>query len=403
MIITNNWILIGLLLVSSAQADDTSIKYARKATFLDIEINGNIQIAVGEQGLILRSELNSSSQLVKAAQTKNSNKSSQSDWQVIPSNISTTLTAVSALDNKIWFAVGHNSKVLFSNDAGKTWQEKIITEADPLAPWLEILTVAPSTVVLIGAYGQSALSVDAGKTWRYQPLTEEAEFHLNAAMAFDKTHWLVVGEAGQVYATKNAGAKWENINSPYEGSFFEVQPINDDQILIAGLRGNAFVGSGFAKWKAEQIAEPIIAKPIDDKIALESSSKAQLILSENNAYISDSENSSNIINDTASSQEIIQWQRLPLNEVETWFGSAVIKNNTSNDLILAGSRGSIINFPLQNLGTTNSYTIKKTSFSALSSIAIDTYAQIIAVGSSKSLQPNSLMEIQSKVLSKEVP
>ncbi|MBW1645766.1 MAG: sialidase, partial [Deltaproteobacteria bacterium] len=50
----------------------------------------------------------------------------------------------------------------------------------------------------------------------------------------------IAGEAGLLFRSDNNGRSWQELPSPYEGSFFGILPLPDDTLLAYGLRGHVF-------------------------------------------------------------------------------------------------------------------------------------------------------------------
>ena len=69
-------------------------------------------------------------------------------------------------------------------------------------------------------------------------------FHYNSITQLKDKTLLIVGEAGTLYRSFDQGVSWQALESPYEGSFFGAQPLDDPHsVLIYGLRGHTFRSS----------------------------------------------------------------------------------------------------------------------------------------------------------------
>lgn len=265
------------------QPSGQSIK-ADKALMLDIAQAGKNLIAVGDRGYIL-----SSSDQGKS-------------WQQINSPVSVALTDVYFVDEQYGWAVGHGGVILQTQDGGHHWQlqtdgnrinhstiryyqnhlaefetqlttlngvelEEAEIALEELQYKLEDAEVAledgPSNPLLsvwfknrnegwaVGAYGMILNTQDGGETWTPKNLSvpNPDGFHYNkiASISDDtaqQSTLIIVGEAGTLYRLVDSGENWQALDSPYEGSFFGFQALNQSGALIAyGLRGNAFISS----------------------------------------------------------------------------------------------------------------------------------------------------------------
>ncbi len=63
---------------------------------------------------------------------------------------------------------------------------------------------------------------------------------------------LIVGEAGTILKSDDAGKTWSSVASPYKGSYFGAIQAKDGSVLIYGLRGKIFRASdaSLRDWKA---------------------------------------------------------------------------------------------------------------------------------------------------------
>ncbi|MEE9552219.1 MAG: hypothetical protein V3V89_04155, partial [Gammaproteobacteria bacterium] len=69
---------------------------------------------------------------------------------------------------------------------------------------------------------------------------ESYDLHLNSIARSDSGKLYIAAEAGRVYSSEDSGISWKELTSPYVGSFFGVQPLEDDIILVYGLRGHMY-------------------------------------------------------------------------------------------------------------------------------------------------------------------
>jgi photosystem II stability/assembly factor-like uncharacterized protein len=219
---------------------------------------GNRIVAVGDRGYIVLSDSNGESW--ERAQT--------------PPN-TPLLTAVYFQDAKNGWAVGHDSVILNTTDEGKTWTQKF-SAPDDQKPLMDILFTDANTGFAVGAYGLFYETADGGKSWNIRKLTTPApkalparkgkaaepdvtdgkagddDRHLNAIVGLGESRLIIVGEAGTILKSDDAGKSWSKIASPYKGSFFGAVQGKDGSVLIYGLRGKIFRASdsSLRDWKA---------------------------------------------------------------------------------------------------------------------------------------------------------
>lgn len=199
---------------------------------------GTARLAVGERGRIFRQERQGA------------------DWLPVKSPTESTLTRVHFLDGKLGLAVGHDQVILRSEDGGLTWKQVMI-DAEAETPLLDVLWLDASHAVAIGAYGLYLDSADGGRTWSSRLILPEGEDrHLNAIARLADGTLIIAGEAGTILRSTDAGATWSKVPSPYEGSFFGVQPVSDTRVIVYGMRGK-LLRSDDAGLSFVEIAHPV--------------------------------------------------------------------------------------------------------------------------------------------------
>lgn len=202
-------------------------------------------IAVGERGHILKSE-----------DAKN--------WQQLPSPVQSTLTAVTFVDDKIGWIVGHDSVILHTQDSGNTWQiQQYLPEQEK--PLMDVAFRNAQEGVAIGAYGLFYRTVDGGKSWQREYhtsllLEEDKEYleelrqedeqayleerasilpHFNRIYIDGRTTYLA-GELGLLAKSNDFGKTWQRYDEIYHGSFYDIARTKQGNLLAVGLRGHSF-------------------------------------------------------------------------------------------------------------------------------------------------------------------
>lgn len=230
----------------------------QRAVFTAVARAGERLVAVGERGLILLSDDNGE------------------HWRQAKVPVSAGLTAVQFVDADCGWAVGHAGVVLATCDGGQNWTlqldgrqaaqleldaahralaqdpdgdeaqsrvqtaERVLAEP-PDKPFLALLVSDARQVLVVGAYGLAMRTDDAGANWRSAmgQIDNPMGLHLYAAARQGST-WLLAGEQGYL-ARAEHGGRFEQLQSPYAGTFFTLTQRADDAVVLGGLNGNAFV------------------------------------------------------------------------------------------------------------------------------------------------------------------
>jgi photosystem II stability/assembly factor-like uncharacterized protein len=92
-----------------------------------------------------------------------------------------------------------------------------------------------------GKAGAEAAGKDADKgEEKAADKGSEEDRHFNAIVKLDDRRLFIIGEAGMLLKSEDAGATWSKIASPYKGSLFGGIQAKDGSVLIYGLRGKIF-------------------------------------------------------------------------------------------------------------------------------------------------------------------
>jgi len=188
---------------------------------LDAALAGTDIVAVGERGAIIRSA------------------DSGRTWEAALSPVTATLTGVAfAPDTPLGWAVGHDALILATGDAGRAWQTQ--WQGKNLdASFLDVCALDAQRVIAVGAYGLCLATVDGGKTWTPRKILDD-DMHLNRITRGPTGTLYIAGEHGTLLRSRDAGATWNRIDSPYDGSFYGILPLGPRTLLAHGLRGRVF-------------------------------------------------------------------------------------------------------------------------------------------------------------------
>ena len=256
---------------------------AQHSLILDMTKSGDRVIAVGERGQVLIS-------------------TDGTTWVQSPNvPLRSTLTAVTSIASHVW-AVGHDGVILHSGDAGEHWE---IQRRDPRgqpaegvaaddirqgAPLLDVLFTDAEHGFAVGAYSLLLTTSNGGKTWSGSRINTidngkaaadtakaqaeeeahsendlessvfsadeltigmETDAHLNAIARTGSGGFVIVGERGAIFSSRDGGASWTRSQLPYDGSMFGIVGYEGDHVLAFGLRGHVFESSDLGEnWTA---------------------------------------------------------------------------------------------------------------------------------------------------------
>ena len=219
-------------------------RLAARALLISVAAAGERLVAVGDRGVIVLSDDRGASWTQAAS---------------VPAQA--LLTGVCFFDARRGVAVGHDEVILVTDDAGDHWN---LAHYAPEAqrPLLDVWCGAGGLGLAVGAYSTYLVSADDGKSWSAQGFTpsrapqpasraraardssgigsQGGGYHLNRIVGAAGSRLYVAGEAGHLYRSDDAGAHWQELASPYAGSFFDVLPLGGDALLAIGLRGNLY-------------------------------------------------------------------------------------------------------------------------------------------------------------------
>jgi photosystem II stability/assembly factor-like uncharacterized protein len=191
-----------------------------QSLFLDGAAIGEHLVVVGERGHILVS------------------RDAGFTWIQAEVPTRATLTGVSLYDRTRGWAVGHDAIILRTRDGGLSW-ETVYAAPEEQRPLLDVWFENAEHGIAVGAYGYFLETRDGGDTWQSREINDN-DYHLNHIAAASSQRLYIAAEAGTVYRSDDAGRSWEELASPYEGSFFGSLPVGEQRVYLYGLRGHMF-------------------------------------------------------------------------------------------------------------------------------------------------------------------
>jgi photosystem II stability/assembly factor-like uncharacterized protein len=252
------------------------VRQPGRVVMQDIASAGSRLVAVGERGVVAWSD--------DAGQ----------QWHQARVPVSVTLTSVRFANDRFGLAAGHSGVVLATSDRGETWKsvldgrksaqvvleqarasgdEFALKEAERLVadgpdkPLLDILVIDERRARAVGAYGLALSTEDGGATWvSWADRLDNVKAHHIYAIRKRGAMILLVGEEGLLLMSRDDGQTFKRINSPYRGSWFTAELMDDRTLIVAGLRGNA--------WRSVDGGESWAALPVPPGASITSSTLA---------------------------------------------------------------------------------------------------------------------------------
>jgi photosystem II stability/assembly factor-like uncharacterized protein len=240
------------------------VREPARSVLIDVAVADSRLVAVGERGIIVYSE--------DAGDT----------WQQAQVPVSVGLTAVSFPSPQNGWAVGHGGVVLHTADGGKTWARqlegaqaaqmalenaqakagqagpedldaqlmvdnaRLLVKDGPDKPFLDLYFESNKVGFIVGSYGLIFKTEDGGLTWRclMSGVENPESLNLYAIRAAGDAIYLV-GERGLFLISKDGGASFQQVATPYPGTYFDLFAYPSGELVLVGLQGTAY-------WSADQ-------------------------------------------------------------------------------------------------------------------------------------------------------
>lgn len=204
--------------------------HATQATLLASARAGSRIVAVGDHGVVLLSD--------------DGGKTHRQARQV---PVDVTLTAVSFVDDRQGWAVGHWGVVLQTIDGGETWQlQRSDTQQD--RPLFAVHFFDAKEGVAVGLWSLVLVTADGGAHWQaVEPPPPEgsrrADLNLLGLFTDGQGRLFAPAEHGMVLRSDDRGKHWRYLATGYSGSFWTGAAAADGALLVAGLRGSLYRSS----------------------------------------------------------------------------------------------------------------------------------------------------------------
>ncbi len=231
---------VGLVIAAPAQALELrstyipaeSSTYATTSLLLGLAEAGDRLVAVGARGHVLLSD---------------DHGVTWKQARLVPTQ--TTLTAVMFLNPQEGWAVGHDTVVLHTTDAGETWQMQYV-DTEFGNPLLTVLFLDEKHGFAMGALGMVLETGNGGRTWVERSLGrgEVGELNLNKLVRSGRVLY-VASEFGIVYRSDDLGKKFYPVQAPSAAAFLDALALPDGTVVFSGTGGEIWRGAaGLKSW-----------------------------------------------------------------------------------------------------------------------------------------------------------
>ena len=199
---------------------------AAKAMILSSARAGKRIVAVGNHGIVLLSDTDGA------------------DFRQATSvPVRSTLTAVTFVDEKTGWAVGHWGVVLRTDDAGENWKvQRADTSVDQ--PLFSVWFRDRQRGFAVGLWSLLIATADGGKTWTPvklppPPGAKKADRNLLKIFANRMGTLFVAAEQGMILKSYD-GESWTYLTTGYKGTFWTGIVLSNGTLLVGGLRGTIY-------------------------------------------------------------------------------------------------------------------------------------------------------------------
>lgn len=202
------------------------------APLLDVARLGSRLVAVGTRGLIITSN------------------DEGVTWEQRLSPTDVTLTALVFVGSGKGFAVGHEESLLRTDNDGASWS-LVRTDASGV-PLLRIRFLDAQRGFAVGGRGVIYWTSDGGGSWTRTIITADDGFdpHLFDIASTADGRLLLAAEGGRLFRSLDGGEVWDELQSPYTGSFFGLVTFGPRSVLAYGMLGHAFLSrNGGDSWE----------------------------------------------------------------------------------------------------------------------------------------------------------
>jgi photosystem II stability/assembly factor-like uncharacterized protein len=210
-------------------------RLAAKVPITGIARAGNALVAVGNYGVAVRS--------TDGGKT----------WQQGEVPVSTLLTAVHFVDERLGWAVGHGGVILHSSDGGATWQLQAVLDEHPVL--LSVHFTNGDHGYAVGAYGAAFSTTDGGRHWASMTVGSgrDGDHHLNTLFSTRSGALFISAETGAAFRSVDHGATWTKLTTGVSGSLWSGLECSDGEVVLLGMSGRVIASrDGGETWQLRE-------------------------------------------------------------------------------------------------------------------------------------------------------
>ena len=148
--------------------------------------------------------------------------------------------------------VGGFGTVLISNDAGETWDRKVLdwesfTDEGMEAHLYDAQITPQGEIFVVGEFGLVLSSQDGGSTWQARAHGDESLFALH--LGADGLGY-AVGQDGVALRSQDGGHNWQRLDTGVQGILLDVWASPEQEVAMVGIRTLLRSSDGGDTWVA---------------------------------------------------------------------------------------------------------------------------------------------------------
>lgn len=219
---------------------------------LDVAYTGKRYVAVGNHGVILLSN-------------KGADATTDLDWQQVQVPVSVMLNRLEFADEANGWAVGHDGVILHTSDGGASWTVQF-RDASGSQAFYDIHVWSGKRAIAVGS-GRAVITEDGGDSWEelQHPLFD-LNWNFNAIGQLSNDCLFVAGERGLLARSCDDARSWEQVRTPYIGSFYGVLGYGPSGVVVFGMRGHVYVADDVMQLDTvdPRTWDPYMARSVND-------------------------------------------------------------------------------------------------------------------------------------------
>lgn len=156
-------------------------------------------------------------------------------WTQLESGTNANLYGIDFLDENIGIAVGEGGTILRTYDGGNSWES---IDAGVSRNLNAVNYCTDQKIVIVGDSTLILRSEDGGETWSQQTFSNLSFANLLSVDINENGKGIVGGLYQTIMTTEDFGASWLFLRKNFEGVFFSVRMLDEDNAFVFGKNGN---------------------------------------------------------------------------------------------------------------------------------------------------------------------